>query len=267
MMRFITTLLYIVAILLFTFSCRPEGEVVREDKDNFTISDQNKIGNELSKFILENPIEYPMYRPEAYRSLYNYLNDRVSTVINTRTVLNRSKFNWKVYILRDDKRKTAFTMPGGKIYITSAYCRLISSDAQLLALISHEMYYADNGIAMSLLERDFSGLILGDIIFNNPVSEMGEMIATLREMPFTDDQVEDADQYAIDNLCPFNYAADGIATILSSITDENFPLEWEETRPSYDDRSNFIRKYAQHCGEESAAAENLYKDQFLIHLD
>jgi len=259
---------YIVAITLFTYSCRPEGEVVREDKDSFTIADQRKIGNELARYVMENPVAYPLYRPERNTELYSRLNELLSTVVITPNAVNRSKFDWEIYVLRDDEKKTVFTMPGGKIYITSEFLKFINSEEELLAVLSHELYYADQEIAMWLLERDFSGLTLGDIIYNNPVSEKGEMIATLRETPFSHEQVEAADLYAIELLCDFVFRADGIATILDGISDENFPLDWLDTRPSYDaDRANFIRKYAVTCkgGPEDEIIR--YKDLVTRHLD
>lgn len=261
MIRYFFTLGCLVVIILCSSSCRPEGEVVRSDKDSFSSSDQAKIGNEFENHIVAHPIQYALYRPENNQGIYKYLNKLLSTIVNTMTVENRSNFNWKIFVMRDEENMTAFTLPGGKIFISDGFLKFMTSEAQLIALMSHEMCYADRGIAMELLEKNFSGLILGDIIFNNPVAEIDQMISTLREIPLSMDQVKTADLYSIEILCPFQYASDGIATILDSVTDNDYPLEWLDIRPKYENRSIIIKSSARECGEETIIAEETTEEE------
>lgn len=267
MIRYFITLGCLVVIILFSSSCRPEGEVVRSNKDNFSAADQAKIGNEFQKYILQHPIEYALYKPENNPELYKYLDDRLRSAVITRTVENRSNFDWRIFVLRDEDKMTAFTLPGGKIFITDAFLKFMTSETQLIALMSHEMCYADLGPAMNLLQENFSGLILGDIIFNNPVTEIDQMISTLREIPLTEEEVKAADLYSIEVLCPFQYASDGIATILESVTDNEYPLEWLDTRRMYDNRSEIIKTNARECGEATSLEEDRYQQFVLNNLD
>ena len=223
--RYKLTLGYLFILFVFSFSCRPEGEVVRADLQSFTVAEQAKIGGELAKHITAFPNIYNLYRPAQNQKIYAYLNDVLNTIVNTKTVVNRDVFDWDIFIVREEESMSAFTLPGGKIYITSAFLKFIKSEAQLISVLSHEMCYADHNIAMSKLQENHSGLILGDIVFDNPVEEKDEIIGTLMKEEFSVNEVRQADLYSIDIMCPFNYEADGIFTLLNNISDDDYPLE------------------------------------------
>ena len=261
MKRYKLTLGYLFILFVFSFSCRPEGEVVRANLQSFTVTEQAKIGGELAKHISASPNLYNLYRPEQNQKIYSYLNDVLNTIVNTETVVNRDVFNWDIFIVREEDSMSAFTLPGGKIYITSAFLKFIKSEAQPISVLSHEMCYADHSIAMSKLQENHSGLILGDIVFNNPVDEKDEMVRTLLDEKFNDEEVRQADLYSIDLLCPFSYEADGIFTLLENVSDEDYPLEWELTRPRYGGRLDTISTRASVCGiptiQETRYLENV----------
>lgn len=269
MKRYKLTFGYLFILFAFSFSCRPEGEVVRADIQNFTIKEQAKIGNELSRHITSEPSRYNIYRPAQNQKIYSYLNDLLRTIRLTETVVNRDNFNWEVFIVRDENSMSAFTLPGGKVYITSSFLRFIKSEAQLMAVLSHEMCYADHSLAMSKLQENFSGLILGDLVFNNPVDEKDDMVETLQSERFDSLKVHQADLYSIDVLCPFQYEADGISTIISNITDDDYPLEWLDTRPGYTGRSDTILTRASVCGtatEEALEEQSIRYKNCLVNL-
>lgn len=268
-MRYCYISCFWVIIALCLTSCRPEGDVVREDKDSFDAIEQAKIGQTFLTHIEVNPSEYNLLKLNRNPEIYNYLNTLLSTIVNTKTVQHRSEFNWEIFVVHDDKKMTTYTLPGGKIFITSEFLRFLTSEAQLLAILSHEMCYADQGVVMDLLQLNHSGLLLGDIIYNNPVSEIGEMIETLQKIPLKPHQVKAADLYAIEILCPFGYPPNGISTILKNITDADYPLEWEEIRPSYEDRPTYIEEMIamSDCGEDTNTEETRYYENLLKYLD
>ena len=265
-MRSLHVLGYLLLLTLFTFSCRPEGEIVRADLDSFDALDQAKIGNTLSKHVLQNPATFSLYRPQVNQELYGYANAVLNTARNTMIVENRDIFNWEIFIERDEENISAYTMPGGKIFITSRFLRLIDSEAQFLSVIAHEMCYADTGISMRILQDDFSGLILGDIIFNNPVDELDDMVRTLQNTRVSEAQVEMADLFSIEIMCPFQYSTDGIATIIDNVSDNEFPLNWQLLRPEYTGRSDTIRSHALICGD-GIFEEERYRAMVINNLD
>lgn len=266
MKRYKLTFGYLFIFFVFTFSCRPEGEVVRADIQNFTFQDQAKIGNELAQHIIDNPSRYNLLRPSQNQKIYMYLNTVLATIVNTPTVENRDIFDWKMYVIRDDEHKSAFTLPGGKIYITSAFLKFLNNEAQLFSVLSHEMCYADHSLAMTQLQENHSGLILGDIIFNNPVEDKDAIIETLLNEQYDFDKVLRADLYSIDALCQFQYESQGLNSILDNVTDENFPLDWLNTRPSYEGRPDTISTRSFNCGA-TILQEERYRECVLSVLD
>lgn len=266
MKRYKLTLGYLFILFVFTFSCRPEGEVVRADLQNFTIQDQAKIGRELSRHITASPARYNLLRPGQNQKLYTYLNTVLSTIVHTPTVENRDDFNWEMYVISDDEQKSAFTLPGGKLYITTAFLKFLSNEAQLFSVLSHEMCYADHSLAMLQLQDNHSGLILGDLVFNNPVDDKDAIIQTLLDEQYDSAKVLQADLYSIDVLCPFQYESQSINSVLNSVTDENFPLEWLDTRPSYEGRLDTILTRSVMCGSNTIE-ETRYRECVLNLLD
>jgi predicted Zn-dependent protease len=249
-------------------SCRPEGTVVRVDKDSFSIEDQSKIGQTLSRHINQNPVQYPLYERSTYPEMYQYLDLLFETMVNTPQVENRSNFNWQVYVVRNKKSMTAYSLPGGIIYITDGFLTFLENEAQLFAVLSSEMYNTDQGAVMSLLQDNFSGLILGDIVFNNPVDELDEMISTLKLEHLSADNTKNADEFSVDIICPFQYAPDALASVFElEISDTDFPLEWTAIRESYDNRTEQIRSMSSDCGDENIIEANRYQERLISFLD
>lgn len=261
MKRYKLILGYLVVLFVFTFSCRPEGEVVRADLQEFSIRDQAKIGNELNAHIMQDRVRYPILRPENHPILHGYLDDVLMIIVNTMGVENRDDFKWEIHVVDDEENMSTYTLPGGKLFITSGFLKFLKSEAQLVAVLSHEMYYADNSISMEVLQDNFSGLILGDILFNNPVMEKDEMITTLQQDRLERSKVLEADLYSIDLMCQFNYEKDVIASIISNVNDPDFPLEWLNTRPTYEGRVDTILNRTANCKpgtiEETRYIENV----------
>ncbi len=267
-MRILSVYFIWVCFILSVFSCRPEGMVVRANKENFSADDQVKIGRALSKHTLENPEMYDLYRPEANPEMYEYLNIVLRQAVNTPNVENRNNFIWDIFVLKDAKNMSAYTLPGGVIFLTDGFLDFIENEAQLIAILSHEMHYADHGASMELLKDHFSGLILGDIVFNNPVQEMDQIIRALRDTPFLPSEVESADQYSSDIICNFNYQPDVLASVLEmEIDDPSFPLEWTITRPSYASRESSIRDRTIDCSEGTSLEVERYHKLLLNFLD
>lgn len=270
-MRVLTTTCLWICFVLSIFSCRPEGMVVRADIDEFSIADQVKIGESLANHVEESPELYDLYKREEFPEMYDYLDLLIRQAVANPQVINRNTFMWDIYIVRDDRIST-WVLPGGVIYITDSLAKFVETEAQFMALLSHEMNYADFEVSMLQLQENHSGLILGDIVFGNSVPNMCEMINTLSEMSLTPEQVNVADTYSVNLLCPFNYPADALATLLEKeVPDEDFPLEWTELRPG--ERELRIRNIRNIISEKEECTKGTndemerYRDRLLNFLD
>jgi len=123
MKRYKLTLGYLVVLFVFTLSCRPEGEVVRADLQEFSIRDQAKIGNELNTHIMQDRVRYPILRPENHPILHGYLDDVLMILVNTMGVENRDDFKWEIHVVDDEENMSTYTLPGGKLFITSGFLK------------------------------------------------------------------------------------------------------------------------------------------------
>ncbi len=265
MKRYKLTLGYLFIFFVFTFSCRPEGEIVRANLQDFSVADQAKIGNELASHIAKNPVKYSLLRPSNNPKLYSYLDEVLKLAVRTDAVENRDEFNWDISVVDDIENMSSFTLPGGKLYITTGFLKFLTSETDLIAVLSHEMYYSDRGTAMEILQSRFSGLILGDIIFNNPVQELDAMVEVLQTEEIATEEVLEADRFSLELMCPFNYRADVIGNIIQKVSDPDFPLEWLLTRPSYEARVDTIMTRSIGCGP--GVEETRYQECVINLLD
>ena len=84
-------------------------------------------------------------------------------------------------------------------------------------------------------------------------------------MSYTLEEVIVADDFAMQLICPFQYNALGIKTIIDLATQLNLAVAWLDTRPSADHRVENILEKAESCGtdEDPTFAERYagYKNQ------
>lgn len=105
------------------------------------------------------------------------------------------------YRLLASKRRNAFSLPGGRIYLTCGLYEILTSDDQLAAVVAHEMAHLE----------------FGDCLRRCVAAE--EMLQ--REL--------DADQAAIEYLRAADVPASALAELLGLISEDQ-PPAWSERR-------------------------------------
>ncbi|MEL6924521.1 MAG: hypothetical protein AAFO94_10780 [Bacteroidota bacterium] len=75
---------------------------------------------------------------------------------------------------------------------------------------------------------------------------------------FSSKEVGKADAFAINLLCPFQFDATGLESILEMAEVTNRRLDWLSIRPGTEDRKVTILTEAKGCGEE----ESIFADRY-----
>ena len=141
--------------------------------------------------------------------------------------------------------------------------RYLKSEHELLGLIAHELYYTDKGIVLDALKNHFGGDVLADVLLGNEEPRVDERSLYLSGIRYAKEDVDRADTFAVETLCPFVYDARGLQSIFERAgTDQlDLSIAWLERRPSdLNERIRNVIRYADDCGTNGARYEERYSD-------
>ncbi|MEK7254978.1 MAG: M48 family metalloprotease [Bacteroidota bacterium] len=237
------------ASLLLPLACnQTPGKIISIDPDEYSTADQIKIGAAFKAEIEQNPA-FEILSREDYAQAYSYLEILFNTMLQTAQIDHRLEYDWSVSIVRNDDLSTAFFLPGGHFYINTGLLKYLDSESQLLGVIGHELYYSDTDLLVKRMAEEFGGTNLGDILLDNPVENLSEMAAGMPALTFDETAVLNADEFAIETICPFLYDPMGIKTILEKDLGDSLSLVWVENRQSdVEDRMQKVENQALNCG-------------------
>jgi len=246
--------------LLFT-ACRNEVLVpISLFLDEYTPEHNLQIGNAIDA---EVKLIYPILSREEIPQATAYLQRMMDIIITTPNFTGRTIYDWQISIIPDDDKSTSFILPNGHLYIHSGLLRYLETESQLISLLAHEFAYVEKGMATLLLESKFSSKQeLGDIVLDNGQADVEAIAQAFPSLVYDKMDVEKADEFSIEVLCPFLYEARGIVKIIEK--SEEFPeenLEWLEMRPAEDndERINRINIMADECGLDGVKNEAEYR--------
>ena len=76
------------------------------------------------------------------------------------SVSHKANFDWKYYLVDNSKQANAFVLPGGKVFVYTGLFKHIANEAELAAVIGHEVAHAlrSHGVK-SASRRQKAGLI------------------------------------------------------------------------------------------------------------
>ncbi|HFC76966.1 MAG TPA: hypothetical protein ENJ27_01935 [Candidatus Moranbacteria bacterium] len=251
--------LSLILTALFMFSCKePQENIIHLNKENFTPQEEMKIGEIIKDEIFKYPEEYQILDREEYEDAYEYVGTLMDVLINTETVKLRNTYDWDLTIINDDNLRTAFITPGGHLFIYTGFLKFISTESELVSILGHEIYYAEKGFAIKQLKKDYSDL--ADLLLDKEEHRfLKDLILNINKLSYPSKEVEKADSYAVELLCPFQYDALGIKSILETVEAKHMTIAWLKAKPGTEKRKEKILEEAQNCGAEESTFAERYK--------
>lgn len=252
-----SSLLFLLSTFLF-FSCKKTEQIIQTDLEEFTVKDHIVIGQKMANQIIRMPEIFNALDSVKYENAYKYLNTLISTLKLTAVVKHRDDFNWKVTILHNDDIESAFTLPGGHIYVYTGLLHFLEAEHELMAILANEIAYADKELSALALREEHGGVFLGNITLGKEVKELPEVVKTFPYMKFSKEKVYDADEYAIALICPFQYDINGLKDFLRRTNLRN--VEWVASKKgeNLSSRIENIDEYASECGEGGVTNSDQY---------
>lgn len=252
-------MVFLGASLLFQASCGPEDPLPPSliCLEEYTIEHRVQVGQAFGAAIDQ---QQPILSSSVYREAYDYVEQLYQLAVETPTVEGRSSYEWKVSIL-DLKDASAFILPDGHLYINKGLLQFLETENQLVALMAHEISYVENGDIITVFDNEFDCIFLGDIILDNGNADVPQQAIGVPSLELAENSVLMADSFAIDLICPFVYAPQGVASILQKTIELDTSITWLQRRPGISEsRIDRINQLAASCGMNGA--ENREEYQF-----
>jgi predicted Zn-dependent protease len=178
----------------------------------------------------------------------------------------------------------AFAIPGGYVYITRQLVSLMNNEAELAAVLGHEVGHvaarhsarraqtAQRNNILGVLGQILAGAVLGD----SALGQLGQQIAStapqMATLSFSRSQELEADGLGIQYLTGAGYDPRAMGTVLASLAAQNsldaslqgrdasIP-EWASTHP---DPASRVQSALQRAGSATGATN---RDTFLTRID
>lgn len=205
------------------------------------------------------------------------LQDYISRLgLQLAAVAERPDLPWTFTVI-DDPSVNAFALPGGFIYITRGILTHAVNEAQIAAILGHEIGHVTGRHSVEQISKAQLanvGLLAG-MILAPELQQFGRLAQTglgLLFLKFGRDDEREADDLSLRYMSRTNYKVDEAAEVfrmLDSVTqvEQGGRLpEWLATHPSPGNRMQRIREQVADIPVATAEGE-LHRERFLAHLD
>lgn len=259
--------LLLLVFALFTACNKTPDKVISINPNELTTADQIKIGEAFQIALETNSDKFPILSKADFPEANAYVSTLFNTMLNTSQIQHRRDYNWSVQIVKNDELCTAFFLPGGHFYVYTGLLKYLDTESELLGIIGHELHYVDTDALVERMRQAFGGVILGDILLENPVPELPDFAAQMPLLDFEEEKVTAADAFAIQLICPFLYEPSGIKKVLEKSENEEVKPLWLETRPAnLESRLLALNSASEACGLPGVSNEASYQKFKLEYL-
>jgi predicted Zn-dependent protease len=168
-------------------------------------------------------------------------------------VSGRSEFNYEFYVV-SDRELNAFALPGGKVFINAGAILETESEAELAALLAHELSHA-------VLSHGFQLVTQGNLTANVfQFIPYGGIASDLAVLSYSRDMERQADELGTRMLAAAGYAADGLRNLMVTLQAQDeptAPFEWLSTHPDTDERIQRMEQQIEQNGYNRYAFEGV----------
>ena len=201
------SVLALALLLALAGGCRhDDGGLIRINPKSFDAADEAAIGRRLLSESWRNEglniieADNGAFTDQAYV----YLRGLTRALVEQGGVTRRDSFEWDVTLVLDEAAH-AYVLPGGKLVLHTGLLHALDNEAECVGILAREIALAEQGAAMSALDRQVDdNVTLGDIILGNVVP-LDHIVEALPQLTYTTAEVARADSLAARLVCPSDY--------------------------------------------------------------
>lgn len=176
----------------------------------------------------------------------------------------------QIYLFRS-RDANAFSLPGKKIAVLSAFLNEATSENEVAAVMAHEMgHMVKRDSLEAFIESQGVGIIVGLIGSSGSYSGFAEFASFMQSMNYSRQKEFRADDYGAQLLVKAGYSPEGLSSFLSRMDKGGLGallgqsseyIEFLSTHPDTKERVKRIQAYSQKSG--AAFTASLTQDEFL----
>ncbi len=217
---------------------------------------------------------------EASAALGLYDNRGLGTYVNTigqrlAASAERTNLPWSFQIA-DDPAVNAFALPGGFIYVTRGLVTTVNSEAELAAVIGHEIGHVTARHSVSQMTKQTlasAGLGLGVLLRPNlrALGQIGQAGLALLMLKYSRDDENQADELGLRYMRRVGYPEVAMAEVMRTLERVSATASggrlpgWLSTHPSPESR---LRRIRGEIGDQSVAGGlGMRRDVYLRQID
>ena len=173
--------------------------------------DEKMLGDEIKSRISKNS---NIPTPEEQATV-RYLNSLVGSL----TKEAYKQFEYKVFLVNGPPNASA--LPGGVIYITNELIDLLDSEAELVAILSHEIGHIERG---HLFDAAREEMLRKKIHNTTIISYASDVISLIASLTFSKAQEDEADEYGFRMLVKKGYDPFAMSYTFDKLLQEKIAL-------------------------------------------
>ncbi len=238
-------LVFIIGLLTFS-SCRKEDVPA---PSTFTKEKREMLGDQMRIAIAADPVNFPVlsyssptdstywYIQKLYNQAHNVLKIDGQSPSDDRWDRSRE---WQVTILDLEDVKTAFTTPGGHLYLSTGLLKSLEKEYELYYILTFEATLMHEKYLLNRLINEFNTTTLNNFVQGIPPPPgsptLEDVANMLGELNFDEAMTSEMDEMAVSLICQTSiFDRTGIISILDHLDEAD--TKWMQTRRSYDYRN------------------------------
>jgi predicted Zn-dependent protease len=238
------------------------GGKLAKAADSLTDEQEYYLGRAVSAVV------FSKYKPVQNAALISYVN-KVGMVVAA-TSERPETFGGYHFTILDTEEVNALSAPGGFVFVTKGFLRLIPNEDALAAILAHEVAHVVKGHgvkAISQANLTEALMIVGkEVAASQGGAEMqalteafgdsvNDVANTLLTKGYSRSQEYDSDQYAAELLGRAGYNSHALVTMLNALNGASKSGNsggWFETHPAPDDRIEEVEAEAKNSSSPAA---------------
>ena len=134
--------LILIVLLLQSIGCTTNPYTKRWQFVAIPRSYENSMGAQAYTQVMNNPKTPISTNPRETEPVMRVAERIIAVAKQSKYADTANTFKWDVSVIKDDKTKNAFALPGGKIAVYTGIFSIAENDAGLAAIMGHEVVHA-----------------------------------------------------------------------------------------------------------------------------
>lgn len=213
-----------------------------------------------------------LYQDDAVQQYVNQLGQRLAAASE------RPDLPWTFRVI-DDPTVNAFAVPGGFIYVTRGLMAHMTSEAQLVGVLGHEIGHVTARHSVSQMSRQQLaqiGLGIG-MILSPQLAQLGDLAGAGLQVLFlkySRDNENEADELGVRYMRRVNYEPTQLAEVMATLERVSAEAEssgrvpeWLSTHPNPPNRVANILEAARATEAEASGTPTIRRAEYMRQLD